>query len=106
MTNTTCFDAVLVPQSNLIIVDCAQKRTANNSRGQLFDNVFYYFRISNGSKVKELKTEMYAPFQEQKRRKMDVFNNILSGHTLLVRTYYADGLTNAKDNTYLEILML
>ena len=52
MTNTTCFDAVQLPANNLIIVDCAQKRTANNSKGQLFDNIFYYFRISDGSKVK------------------------------------------------------
>jgi hypothetical protein len=107
LTNTTCFDAVTIPASNLIIVDCAQRRTANNSRGQLYDNIFYYFRISDGAKVKEVRTEMYAPFQQQQRRSLHFYSDLLSAHTFLLRTYYADALAPpAKDNTYLEVLML
>ena len=107
LANTTCFDAIQIAESNLIVVDCAQKRTANNSRGQLFDNLFYYFRISDGAKLKELRTEMYAPFQEQSRRRLELYHNVLSSHTLLFRTYFTDRLSlPAKDNTYLEILMM
>lgn len=52
LTNTTCFDAVQVAASNVIIVDCIQRRTSRDSRGRLYQNIFYYFRISDGAKLK------------------------------------------------------
>ncbi len=51
-TNTTCFDAQLLSKSNVILVDCVQRRTSNNTRGQIYENIFYYFRISDGMKLK------------------------------------------------------
>ncbi len=68
----------------------------------MYQNIFYYFSINNGSKVKELVTEMYVPFQQFSRRKLLLYSDLLSSHTFLLRTYFADKMTDpTKDNTYL-----
>ena len=105
--NTTCFDAVLFPIQDRIIVDCVERRTSKNSRGQWYDNIFYYFKISNGDKVRTLKTEMFIPFTTIAKRKLDIYTNQLSSHTFLLRTYLADGMSDdTMDNTYTEIFMI
>ncbi len=107
MTNTTCFDAVQLAASNLIVVDCVQRRTSKDSKGRIYKNLFYYFRINDGSKVKELSTEMYVPFQTIAKRKLLPYSDLDSSHTFLLRAYYADGMTDStQDNTYLEVLMM
>ncbi len=43
-----CFDAVQFKQQDLIIVDCVVKLAKPNPKGQILQNVLYYFRISDG----------------------------------------------------------
>lgn len=106
-TNTTCFDAVLFPVQDRIIVDCVEKRTSPNSKGQMYDNIFYYFKISNGARVRTLKTEMFIAFETISKRKMDIYTNHESQHTFLLRSYLSEGMKDSNiDNTYTEIFMI
>ena len=99
--NTTCYDAVLFPVQDRIIVDCAEKRTSPNAKGHMYDNIFYYFKISNGAKVKTVRTEMFIPFKSIPKRKIDVYTNQESKHTFLLRSYLAEGMNDpTMDNTY------
>jgi hypothetical protein len=80
-----------------------EKRTSPNSKGRMFDNVFYYFRISNGAKIGTLKTEMFISFNSIVKRKLDIYTNTnkLTTHTFLLRTYLAEGMSDENmDNTY------
>lgn len=73
----------------------------------MFDNIFYYFKISNGAKVGTLKTEMFIPFKTIPKRKLDIYTNTESKHTFLLRSYLAEGMNDpTMDNTYMEIFMI
>jgi hypothetical protein len=39
----------------------------------MYDNIFYYFKISNGAKVRTLKTEMFIPFKTIPKRHLDIY---------------------------------
>jgi hypothetical protein len=107
LTNLTCFDAVLFPLQNLIIVDCAQSRPRPDGKGLAYQNIFYYYYINNGSEAQKLKTEMYVPFELIIQRKLDIYSDLQSRHTFLLRTYIADGMVNStRDNTYTEVFMI
>lgn len=91
----------------MIIVDCVQRKASKDARGRQYQNVFYYFRINDGSKIKEVVTEMYVPFQQFTRRKLLLYTDALSQHPLLIRAYCADSMTDpTRDNTYVEVLMI
>lgn len=55
-TNTTCFDAVLFKEQDLILVDCVVKLPKPNSKGQSLQNLFYYHKISDGSFIRHVQT--------------------------------------------------
>ena len=52
-TNTTCYDAVVFMDKGIIIVDCAV-HTSKDSHGYSYHNLFYYFKISDGSFIKSI----------------------------------------------------
>lgn len=88
-------------------MDCAEKRTSNNSRGQIYENIFYYFYINNGTSLKKIKTEMYAPFPLIVSRQLNIYSDLDSKHTFLLRTYLANGMPHPiRDNTYTEVFMI
>ena len=92
LANTTCYDAVLFPIQNKIIIDCTQKRTSPTSKGYYYDNIFYYYNISNGGFVGKIKTEMFVPFSKINKRKIDIYSDLMSQHTFLLRTYMSEGM--------------
>ncbi len=50
---------------------------------------------------------MYVSFQQITSRKLDIYEDSGSGHTYILRTYFAEGMVDyRKDNTYLEVLMM
>lgn len=49
LTNTTCFDAVIFPKADLLIVDCTVKRTQPDEYGFSYINEFHLVRISDHS---------------------------------------------------------
>lgn len=50
---------------------------------------------------------MYVPFQQVYRRKLLLYSDLQSSHTFLLRSYFADAMTDAsRDNTYLEVFMV
>ena len=62
LTNTTCFDAVIFPVKDIIMVDCAIHLSSKDSRGFSYQNLFYFFKISDGSKIGTLENEMYIAY--------------------------------------------
>lgn len=91
-TNTTCYDAVSFPKQDVMIVDCAVKLEKPNEEGFHYTNLFYYFKISDGSKVKVIPNEMFIPFEKITRRKMQIYTEKASGNTYILRSYMFDGV--------------
>lgn len=77
-TNTTCFDAVQFKQQDLILVDCVIKLAKPNTRGQVLQNIFYYFRISDGTFLKTIKTELYVNYRSITRRSLLIYSDLLN----------------------------
>lgn len=91
----------------MILVDCAVKLTKPNDRGQIIENLFYYFKFSDGSPQKTVRTEMYIDFEKITRRSLEIYSELLSDHTFLLRTYYADGVDEKNSgNTYIDVFMI
>ena len=102
-----CYDAVIFPVQNVIIVDCSTKLSKKTSEGFLYSNQFYYYKISDGSFIKTLDNEMFIPFQEMKKRQLEIFTDIHNDHTFLLRSYLYDGVDAANvANTYVDIFMI
>lgn len=91
-SNTTCFDAVIFPVQNLIIVDCAVKLSKISPSGFSYQNQFYYFRISDGVFVKIIENDMFIPFKQMTKRKMQIYSDLQNSHTFLLRSYLYDGV--------------
>ena len=106
-TNTTCYDSILFPKENLIIVDCGEKRTSPTRKGALLDNYFYYFAINNGTFLKKVKTEMFVPFTQVTERRLEIYTSVRNQHPFLLRTYSSRSMPDGlKDNTYVEVFMI
>ena len=50
---------------------------------------------------------MFVPFSSIARRRVEIYKNDRSKHNFLLRTYFADGMSEQfRDNTYTEIFMI
>lgn len=106
-SNNICFDAVQFKQQDLILVDCVIKLAKPNAKGQILQNIFYYFRISDGKYLKSVKTEMYINYRNIQRRSLLLYSDLMNEHTFLLRTYFYDGMEKAmSENTYIEVFMI
>lgn len=101
--NITCFDAVLFPAKDLIVVDCMLK--LSNSQ---FQNRFVYVKLSSGTIMPtHVDTEMYVPFKSVTRRRMLTYVDPESGYHYLLRSYFADSVSAAHSmNTYVDVFIL
>lgn len=61
---------MVFPLKDVILVDCAIKMGSKDAQGYLIQNMFYYFKISDGSKIGTMKNEMYIPFEKIHKRKL------------------------------------
>ena len=56
-----------------------------------------------GHKVTDIvENEVYADFQKITKRKLATFTNPETHYPYLIRAYFAEGVGNDKDNTYIE----
>lgn len=50
---------------------------------------------------------MFVPFSSIARRRVEIYKNDRSKHNFLLRTYFADGMSEQfRENTYTEIFMI
>lgn len=106
--NITCFDAVLFPAKDLIVVDCMLKLGKPGPNGKLFQNRFVYVRLGSGTILpNHVDTEMYVPFTQVTRRRLLTYVDPESGYHYLLRSYFADGVSSAHSlNTYVDVFIL
>ena len=52
-------------EKGIIMVDCAVHSSKKDERGYSFQNLFYYFKVEDGSQIGQpIKNEMYIPFEK------------------------------------------
>jgi hypothetical protein len=74
--NIVCFDAVLFPAKDLIIVDCMLKLDKPGPDGKMFQNRFVYVRLGSGTVLPtHVDTEMYINYNQVTRRKLLVYTD-------------------------------
>lgn len=50
---------------------------------------------------------MYVPFEQMVRRQLQIYTDLSSRHSFMLRSYCADGMgAPYQDNTYIEVFMI
>lgn len=97
---TTCFDAVWLRASGVILVDCV--RQGNFA----LQNVFLYLNATSQQVIqRQVVNDMWVAFTRVTRRK--IFHYTEDGEEYLWRAYFADSVDEShRNNTYAELLLI